>query len=146
MKDKTTKIKTTQKATTSFSRLHQQQRTSLFTLLHHFVMYINKNTFIQVILEQFFLFLLYTKNYKKLQKAPLNRPVVTAPVGFNPTAVTSTKQLSHIAPLSIDVWHIVVHIMPRSHPRGLSNNNSPCRVIWTNRLIPGSANATLHLL
>lgn len=95
MKDKTTKIKTTQKATTSFSRLHQQQRTSLFTLLHHFVMYINKNTFIQVILEQFFLFLLYTKNYKKLQKAPLNRPVVTAPVGFNPTAVTSTKQFSY---------------------------------------------------
>lgn len=41
--------------------------------------HINKNTFIQVILEQvFFSSFFYTqKNYKNLQKAPLNRPVAT---------------------------------------------------------------------
>lgn len=86
------------KATTSFADQHR--RPSPFTLLHH--LYINENTFIQVILEQFFFFsFLYTKNYKNLQKAPLNRPVVTGNVGLNPTPVTSTKQLSRISPLSM---------------------------------------------
>lgn len=53
------------------------------SLLFFFSMYINKNTFIQVILEQFFFFLffLYTKKLQKLQKAPLNRPAVTPAAG-----------------------------------------------------------------
>lgn len=47
----------------------------------------------------FFSFFCTQKNYKKLQKAPLNRPVVTSAVGklANPEWVTSTKQLSHIS-------------------------------------------------
>lgn len=73
------------------------QKTSLFTLLYRFFfMYINKNTFIQVILEQFFSFFFVHKNYKKLQKAPLNRPVVTLAVGSSLTQRWSPPQNSYL--------------------------------------------------
>lgn len=52
------------KATTSFADQHR--RPSLFTLLHH--LYINENTFIQVILEQFFFSLFYTQKITKISK------------------------------------------------------------------------------
>lgn len=45
------------------------QKTSLFTLLYRFFfMYINKNTFIQVILEQFFSYFFCTQKITKSSK------------------------------------------------------------------------------
>lgn len=61
-----------------------------------FFMYINKNTFIQVILEQFFFSFFVHKNYKKLQKAPLNRPVATLSVGSSLTQSRSPPQNSYL--------------------------------------------------
>lgn len=88
MKDKKKK-----KATTSFADQHRRPPPSLV----HQRKYIHSSHFGTV----FFSLFLYTKNYKNLQKAPLNRPVVTGNVGVNPTPVTSTKQLSRISPLSM---------------------------------------------
>lgn len=93
------------------------QKTSLFTLLYRFFfMYINKNTFIQVILEQFFSFFCT----QKLQKAP--KSTIESACGdrgcgklANPELVTSTKQLSHISLLSIGAWYTVLHVKLRCY-------------------------------
>lgn len=98
MKDNNNK----KKATTSFADQHRRRPcshssiTCTSTKIHSFKSFWNS----------FFSSFFYTqKNYKNLQKAPLNRPVATGKRGLNPTPVTSTKQLSRISPLSMrDTW------------------------------------------
>lgn len=73
----------------------------------------------------FFFFFFVHKNYKKLQKAPLNRPVVTlaaVQLANPPEPVTSTKRLSHISLLSTGASYIALHTTPRWYPPGLKNN------------------------
>lgn len=129
-KDKPTEEKDTQKAT-SHAKLpspppsffqHRRRPPPLPPQLYRFVfIYINKkNTFIQVILEQFFFsfsvfffFSLYTKNYKKLQKAPLNRPAVTG------SRSPPRNALSHISLLGTGASHIAPHGELRWCPPGL---------------------------
>lgn len=80
-KKKKPQKKKTQKATkhTLTFPSFPAQKTSLFTPVYRFIFHVHKQKYIHSshFGTVFFSFFLYTKNYKKLQKAPLNRPVVT---------------------------------------------------------------------